>query len=115
MVSADTDPEVLNQFNQYIYGQAIGIPALVLGQQLFSFLSLENQTKRTMVASIACFVVNAIFNHAFVVFVPLGTFGLGITEFMMMGILPYLAKDFSIDIPLCKCYFMYVDVSTLNK
>ena len=91
MVSADTDPEVLNQFNQYIYGQAIGIPALVLGQQLFSFLSLENQTKRTMVASIACFVVNAIFNHAFVVFVPLGTFGLGfssaLANWVFLGIL----------------------------
>ena len=29
----------------------------------------------------------------------MGTFGLGITEFMMMGILPYMAKDFCISIP----------------
>ena len=53
----------LDMLNKYIYGQAIGIPALVVGQQLFSFLSLENQTKRTMVASIACFISNAIMNH----------------------------------------------------
>lgn len=29
----------------------------------------------------------------------LGTFGLGITEFMMMGILPFVAKDFNVSIP----------------
>lgn len=28
-----------------------------------------------------------------------GTFGLGITEFMMMGILPYIAREFNITIP----------------
>ncbi len=54
----------LTMLNQYILGQAIGIPALVIGQQLFSFLSLENQTKRTMTASIACFGFNALFNHS---------------------------------------------------
>ncbi|MBR6250633.1 MAG: MFS transporter [Bacteroidales bacterium] len=38
-------------------------------------------------------------NQKSLVTLAMGTFGLGITEFMMMGILPYLAKDFSIDIP----------------
>lgn len=28
-------------FNRYLIGQAVGVPALVLGQQLFSFLALE--------------------------------------------------------------------------
>ena len=70
----------LDMLNKYIYGQAIGIPALVVGQQLFSFLSLENQTKRTMVASIACFVSNAIMNHLFVVVFDMGTFGLGFSS-----------------------------------
>ena len=37
-----TEPE-LKMLNDYILGQAIGIPALVVGQQLFAFLSLENQ------------------------------------------------------------------------
>ena len=37
-----TQPD-LQMLNDYILGQAIGIPALILGQQLFSFLSLENQ------------------------------------------------------------------------
>ena len=69
----------LTMLNQYILGQAIGIPALVIGQQLFSFLSLENQTKRTMTASIACFGFNALFNHLFVISLSLGTFGLGLS------------------------------------
>ena len=50
----------------------------ILGQQLFSFLSMENQRKRTMVASILCFVVNLIFDHLFVAILPWSTFGLGI-------------------------------------
>ena len=33
----------LTMLNDYILGQAIGIPALIVGQQLFSFLSLENR------------------------------------------------------------------------
>ncbi len=72
--------EDLKMLNSYIIGQAIGIPALVVGQQLFAFLSLENQTKRTTVASISCFVTNAILNHLFVVILPMGTFGLGLSS-----------------------------------
>ncbi len=74
--------EDLRMLNQYILGQAIGIPALILGQQLFTFLSLENQTKRTMAASIACFVANAILNHLFVAVgsFSMGTFGLGLSS-----------------------------------
>jgi len=74
-----TEPD-LQMLNQYIIGQAIGIPALLVGQQLFAFLSLENQTKRTMAASIACFVTNAVLNHVFVVILPLGIFGLGLSS-----------------------------------
>ena len=71
-------PDLL-MLNDYIYGQAIGIPALVLGQQLFSFLSLENQRKLTMVASIACLVVNTVFDHIFIAILKMGTFGLGLS------------------------------------
>ena len=73
-------PRDLEMLNSYILGQAIGIPALVLGQQLFAFLSLENRTKRTMAASIACFAVNAALDHLFMVALPLGTFGLGLSS-----------------------------------
>ena len=77
LVSGGPDLEMLNR---YILGQAIGIPALVLGQQLFAFLSLENRTRRTMVASIACFIVNAVLNHLFVAVLPMGIFGLGLSS-----------------------------------
>ena len=75
-ISKDPDLQMLND---YIFGQAIGIPALVLGQQLFSFLSLENQRKLTMVASIACLAVNTLFDHLFIVVFRMGTFGLGLS------------------------------------
>ena len=77
MVTQEPD---LTMLNQYILGQAVGIPALVLGQQFFAFLSLENQTKRTMIASIACFAVNAALDHLFVVTFSMGTFGLGLSS-----------------------------------
>lgn len=77
LVSQQSDLQMLNQ---YILGQAIGLPALLLGQQLFSFLSLENQTKRTMIASIVCFAVNAVLDHLFIVSFPMGTFGLGLSS-----------------------------------
>lgn len=78
-IYVDQQPD-LSMFNQYLIGQSIGIPALVLGQQLFAFLSLENQTKRTMVASVSCFVLNAILNHVFMINIPWGTFGLGLSS-----------------------------------
>ena len=71
---------VLQMFNDYLLGQAIGIPALILGQQLFAFLSLEEQRKRTLVASIVCFAVNLAGNHLFIALIPMGTFGLGLSS-----------------------------------
>ena len=62
----------------YVIGQSFGIPALVLGQQLFAFLSMENQTKRTTTASIACIITNIIMNSLLVGVLKLGTLGLGL-------------------------------------
>ena len=87
---------VLRALNSYICGQAAGIPALLVGQQLFAFLSLENRTKRTMASSIACLVVNCAANHLFVAVFHMGTLGLGLSTSLSMltflGILawPYL-------------------------
>ena len=78
-ILVDQEPD-LTMLNDYILGQAIGIPALVLGQQLFAFLSLENQTKRTMAASITCFAVNAVLDHLFIAVLNMGTFGLGFSS-----------------------------------
>jgi len=73
-----SDPKDLQLLNQYIVGQAIGIPALILGQQLFSFMSLENRRTWTMTASIICLLLNAVCDHLFIVFFSWGTFGLGL-------------------------------------
>ena len=81
LVSEEAD---LFMLNRYILGQAPGIPALLLGQQLFAFLSLENRTKRTMAASIACFIANAVLNHLFIVVFGMGTFGLGLSSSLSM-------------------------------
>ena len=78
-VLVDQEPD-LTMLNDYILGQAIGIPALVLGQQLFAFLSLENQTRRTMAASITCFAVNAVLDHLLIAVFRMGTFGLGLSS-----------------------------------
>lgn len=88
LVSEEADLQMLNQ---YMIGQAIGIPGLVVGQQLFSFLSLENQKKRTMAASISCLVVNGVLDHVFLVVFPMGTFGLGlstsISSWVFLGVM----------------------------
>ena len=68
----------LSMYRAYLLGQAAGLPALVTGQQLFSFLTLENQTRRTMAASITCFVVNAVLDHLLVRVLKMGTLGLGL-------------------------------------
>lgn len=83
-------------FNEYVIGQAIGIPALVLGQQLFAFLSLENQTKLTLAASLTCFASNALMDYLFISVIPMGTFGLGLASsvgewiFLMVQAVYYL-------------------------
>ncbi len=78
-VIVNEEPD-LQFLKDYMLGQAIGIPALVIGQQLFAFLSMENQTKRTMAASLICFVTNAIMDHVCIVLIPMGTFGLGLSS-----------------------------------
>ena len=75
-----TDTAVLGMFNSYLLGQAVGIVPLILGQQLFSFLSLENPIRRTMTASIACLAVNIVMDHVLIVFFQMGTFGLGLAS-----------------------------------
>ena len=69
----------LKMLNDYILGQAIGIPALIVGQQLFSFLSLENRRKWTLTASVICFVANWIGDQLFISTLHWGTFGLGLS------------------------------------
>ena len=89
-VLVNTQPD-LKMLNDYILGQAVGIPALIIGQQLFSFLSLENRRRWTMVASIICFVANWIGDQLFIASFRWGTFGLGlgtsISEWVFLAVL----------------------------
>lgn len=66
--------------NMYLIGQSFGIPALVLGQQLFAFLSLENQRTRTMIASFICILTNSSMDILLVHVFKMDTFGLGLAS-----------------------------------
>ena len=72
------DAAVRPMLERYLLGQSAGIPALVMGQQLFAFLSLENRRARSMAASLGCFLSNVLFNWLFVVALDMDTLGLGL-------------------------------------
>ena len=74
------DAEVRRLLNRYIMGQAIGVLPLMLGQQLAAFLLLENQTRRTTVASLAFIIVNLMLNYVFVVRMDYGAYGLALAS-----------------------------------
>ncbi|MBO7663475.1 MAG: ATP-binding protein [Clostridia bacterium] len=63
---------------QYMLSMSFGIPALVVGQQLFAFLSMENQTRRTTVASITCLISNTFLDYLLLSVLKMGVFGLGL-------------------------------------
>lgn len=74
------DPEVRPMFNQYLIGQALGVLPLMIGNQLASFLSLENKAGRTTIASIAYLIVNVAFNFLFVVQMKMEALGLALAN-----------------------------------
>ena len=74
------DGEVLRRFSGYLLGQSIGMVPFIIGLQLFVFLSLENQTRRTMAASVACIAVNVVLDHVLIVVLDMGIFGLGLAS-----------------------------------
>jgi Na+-driven multidrug efflux pump/anti-sigma regulatory factor (Ser/Thr protein kinase) len=78
------DPAVRPAYNQYGLGQAVGILPTVLSAQLAAFLSLENQTRRTTVASIICIAVNILLNYLFVIVLRMGVFGLALATSLSM-------------------------------
>ena len=75
-----SDPAVRPLFNAYIIGQAIGIIPLLLGNQLASFLSLQNKAKRTTMAGIIYIAVNIALNLLFVVILHMEAFGLALAS-----------------------------------
>lgn len=73
-------------FCSYLMGQAIGILPTLLGNQFSAFLSLENQTKRTTIASIVYIVVNILLNFIFVMVLRMEAFGLALASSLGMWI-----------------------------
>ena len=92
------DPEVRVYLDQYVLGRAIGIVPFVLGQQFAAFLSLENKTIRTTIASVAFIFVNFITNFLFVSQWKMQAFGLalassvGLWVFFLIELSYYLGK-----------------------
>ena len=87
------DPVMRETLNKYILGQAIGILPMMLGQQLSAFLAFENQSKRTMTASLACIVVNIAANFLFVVVLKMNAFGLALAS--SLGMWAFFGIQFS--------------------
>lgn len=71
---------VKGPLDEYCYGQLPGILPLVLGSQVFAFLSLENQKKRTTIATIVFTAVNAFCCYLFVYVLKMGTLGVSLAQ-----------------------------------
>ena len=63
----------------YIRGYAIGLPFYCFGTQFTAFLQLEHEEKRSYIAIITMFAVNAFLNWLFVAVFKMGLFGLGLS------------------------------------
>ena len=74
------EPRVRAFFNQYLIGMSFSILPQVLGQQLSGFLSLENQTRRTLTASIIYILVNPVFNYIFIMRLRMQALGLALAS-----------------------------------
>ncbi len=78
------DPAVRPLFNQYVIGQSIGVIPTILSAQFSGFLSLENKTRRTTVASVVCIVINLVLSWLFVLVLQMGIFGLSLAGSLSM-------------------------------
>lgn len=74
------DEAVTQHLHPFLIGQAIGIIPLVMGIQLSTFLSLENRTGRTVIASVVFIIVNTIANFVFVSAMDMGALGLSLSS-----------------------------------
>ena len=82
-----SNPTVQRHFRQYLLGQMIGVLPLMLSQQLSAFLSLENQAKRTITASVVFVVVNLALNALLVGVLRMQAFGLSLASSMSLWVL----------------------------
>lgn len=91
------DQVVRPLFDRYLLGKSIEVLPLMLGSALAAFLTLENKGKRTLIASLAFFVSNIVFNYILVVLLHGDAFGLALASslgmWVFLGVLaqPYFA------------------------
>ena len=81
-----TDPTLRPIFNRYLLGQCIGILPMILGNQLAPFLAMENQSRRTIIASIIYIIVNLMFNFLFVQVFRMEEMGLALASSLGMWV-----------------------------
>ncbi|MBR2552808.1 MAG: ATP-binding protein [Erysipelotrichaceae bacterium] len=80
------DPNVRLYLNRYFLGQAIGMIPLMLGSSFASFLSIENKSRRTLLASAAYILVNILLNFLFVKMLNLEALGLALASSLGMWV-----------------------------
>ncbi|MCR5576836.1 MAG: polysaccharide biosynthesis C-terminal domain-containing protein [Oscillospiraceae bacterium] len=80
------DEAVRPLMNRYLIGQSLGVLPLLLGNSLAAFLSLENKTRRTMIASVVYIVVNLILNYLFVELLHMEALGLALASSLGMWV-----------------------------
>lgn len=78
------DAELRPLFNRYILGQSVGVFPSMIGNLLFAFLSLENKTRRGIVASVAYAVSNIVLTYLFICVFRMGEFGLALASSLGM-------------------------------
>lgn len=86
-----SDVRVRPYLNRYILGQAVGIIPLLLGNLLTGFLSIENRSRRTVLASLVYIIVNVLLNFIFVKILRMEAFGLALAS--SLGLWVFLAIE----------------------
>ena len=91
-----SEPEVLRLFNRYLIGQAIGLPPLLMGNQLTAFLTMENKSTRATAASVVYIAVNLLLNVLFVKVLRLEAFGLALASAIGMWAMFFVEAQYFI-------------------
>lgn len=80
------DQVVADHLKSYMIGQGVGVIPLYLGQLMAAFLSLERQSKRTIIAAVSFIVANVILNFVFVYWLKLEALGLALASSLGMWV-----------------------------
>ncbi len=80
------DEQVRPLFNQYLLGQTIGLIPLMLSNSFAAFLSIENKSRHTTIASLLYILANVVLNYLFVQLLHMEAFGLALASSLGMWI-----------------------------